>query len=71
MWVAVGNPNTGTTHSIQYSTDGIKWENSDYDKFLTGKGAFGVAYNPVDKMWVAVGSPSHRIFFYCILEEWY
>ena len=41
MWVAVGEPPTGTTPSIQYSTNGIKWENSDYDGFIEGNSGIG------------------------------
>ena len=52
LFVTVGKDST-TGNTIQYSSDGINWENCKKGGF-SGKG-HGVAYNPIKNMWVAVG----------------
>ena len=61
MWVAVGisaDP-TDSYGTILHSSDGITWSASSSEgggvAFDAGRGGRGVAYNPIDKMWVAVG----------------
>ena len=61
MWVAVGW-GAAQKNSIQYSTDGKTWKDIDSggygDADGTGATGFGVAFNPIDKMWVSVGDAS-------------
>ena len=60
MWVAVGSgPESSKT--ILHSSDGITWSASSEGVAFSvgvGGGGLGVAYNPIDKMWVAVGESS-------------
>ena len=62
MWVAVGHPSLDEPNvsTILYSKDGINWKNSQSECFGRGNtegSGFGVAYNPIDESWVAVGQP--------------
>ena len=64
MWVGVGN-GTLKTKSIKYSMDGKRWNEVLTGGFfystpggeedISNHIGYGVAYSPVDEMWVAVG----------------
>ena len=72
MWVAVGKSATDTKSSgtILHSSDGITWTESSSEgggvafNAAVGAGGSGVAYNPVDKMWVAVGRSAETTDIY-------
>ena len=49
------------TNTIKFSTDnGKTWKDCTTGGFAGGTGGTGVAYNPIDKMWVAVGDNNNQ-----------
>ena len=62
VWVAVGDnagANQATSPTIKFSNDnGKNWQNCTTGGFAGAAGGYGIAFNPVDKRWIAVGDPA-------------